>query len=614
VLLDEEPWAVLEVGAGQTLSGLLKRHPNLRPDHLVVASLTGDRERERAAALAALGRLWVGGVDVDWRGLHAGERRLRVALPGYPFEHQRYRVQRAPKPISVLTAERNEEVSMSGAKASGNPTAAWREEIVQALSEVVHELTGVEPEAVDTQATFLDLGVDSLLLIQATQKLQDRFGLRISLVQLLEELTTLAAVADYLQRELPEPAVSEAVPPPPDPPPAPPRPPNPALPPVPPKEELAAATGMERLFAQQLEIMSQQLALLRGANGQLAVAPPAVEVAPPAAPPAAPAAAPARTFAAFGPYQPIETGPAGELTSVQRSYLEGFIARYVRRTAKSKEITSASRRVLADGRGSMGFRRLWKELVYPIHGDRMAGTQVWDVDGNPYTDICMGFGLHYFGHSPDFVVRAMEAQLRHGLGVGPQSSLASEVARRISALTGMERVAFCNSGTEAVMGALRAARTFTRRSKIALFAGSYHGWSDLTMVRAQVVRGRRVSLPLAPGVSTKAVEDVLVLDYGTAESLEILRAEMGELAAVLVEPVQSRRPDFAPREFLHELRRLTAEAGTVLIFDEMISGFRLHPAGAQGWFGVQADLAVYGKLIANGLPIVDVRRRLLPAG
>jgi iturin family lipopeptide synthetase A len=624
VLLGADAWALLEVGSGETLSGLLKRHPDLRPDHRVVASLTAGAESaggERAALLQALGRLWVGGVEVDWAQLHRGERRLRVALPGYPFERQPYRVRRVREvedPSSVATAERNEEVSMAEVEASRSASALWREGIVQALFEMIHELTGAEPGTIEAQASFLDLGVDSLLLIQATQKLQDRFGLRISLVQLLEELTTLAAVADYLVRELPRPAEPAPAPQPlptpivtaavglpsvsPTAQMSPISPTSPTSPMLPPPE---AASGIERLFAQQLQIMAQQIDLLRGsaaAPAPAAAAPPAPIAAPAVTAPTA-GPEPPRSFTGFGPYQPIETGPAGELTAVQRRYLDGFIARYVRRTAKSRETTEASRRVLADGRASVGFRRLWKDLVYPIHGDRMQGTQVWDVDGNPYTDICMGFGVHFFGHSPDFVVAAMERQLRHGMGVGPQSSLAGEVAGMIAAFTGLDRVAFCNSGTEAVMGALRAARTYTRRSKIALFSGSYHGWADATLARTQVVKGRRVSLPLAPGVSTTAVEDVLVLDYGTAESLEILKAEMGGLAAVLVEPMQSRRPDFAPREFLHELRRLTAAAGTVLIFDEMITGFRLHPAGAQGWFGIQADLAVYGKLIANGLPI-----------
>lgn len=184
---------------------------------------------------------------------------------------------------------------------------------------------------------------------------------------------------------------------------------------------------------------------------------------------------------------------------------------------------------------------------------------------------------------------------------GPQTSLAGEVAQLISELTGMERVTFCNSGTEAVMTAVRLARTVTNRQKIVVFAGSYHGHFDGTLGIAQTERPNAV--PIAPGVMPGMVADVLVLDYGKPESLEVLQAHAHELAAVLVEPVQSRRPDLQPQEFLQQLRKLTQESGIALIFDEMITGFRLHPGGAQAWFGINADIATYGKIVGGGMPI-----------
>ncbi|MBK6812859.1 MAG: aminotransferase class III-fold pyridoxal phosphate-dependent enzyme, partial [Sandaracinaceae bacterium] len=120
-----------------------------------------------------------------------------------------------------------------------------------------------------------------------------------------------------------------------------------------------------------------------------------------------------------------------------------------------------------------------------------------------------------------------------------------------------------------------------------------------------IVRGTKSlrSIPAAPGIMPGAVQNVLVLDYGTDETLNVLRSRAGELAAVLVEPVQSRRPDFQPREFLHEVRRITEQSGSALIFDEVITGFRLHPGGAQAHFGVRADLATYGKVVGGGQPI-----------
>jgi glutamate-1-semialdehyde aminotransferase len=171
-------------------------------------------------------------------------------------------------------------------------------------------------------------------------------------------------------------------------------------------------------------------------------------------------------------------------------------------------------------------------------------------------------------------------------------------------MTGHERVAFLNSGTEAVMIALRLARAATHRTKIALFNGAYHGQSDGTLVHAlDATDGDGTAVPMAPGVSPHIAEDTLIVDYGTPQALEFLRAHAHELAAVLVEPVQSRRPDIQPREFLHELRAITQASGTALIFDEMVCGFRMHPGGAQAHFGIKADIATYGKIIGGGLPI-----------
>ena len=310
---------------------------------------------------------------------------------------------------------------------------------------------------------------------------------------------------------------------------------------------------------------------------------------------------PAPAPAAFGPYKPIEAGQNGGLTPRQQDYLDGFIARYAARTPASKRMTQDARPHLADPRAVAGFKTLWKEMVYPLVADRSEGSKIWDVDGNEYIDIAMGFGVGLLGHSPAFVTEALTAQLGRGVEIGPQSPLAGEVARLACAMTGMERATFCNTGSEAVMAALRAARTVTGRSKIVYFTGDYHGTFDEVLGRAVGPGGK--ALPVSPGIPAGMMDDLLILDYGTDESLATLREYADDLAAVLVEPVQSRRPDLQPREFLHEVRRITEESGTALIFDEVITGFRIHPGGAQAWFGVRADLATYGKVLGGGMPI-----------
>ncbi|HEX8189187.1 MAG TPA: amino acid adenylation domain-containing protein [Pyrinomonadaceae bacterium] len=576
------------------------------------------------------------------------------------------------------------EVFMSTPQAELERDGARQEAILAELKNIVNEVTGIEPETLDANANFLEAGIDSLTLIQASQAMEERFEVKLSVVQLLEEYTCLAAVAAHLDAELPpgvnfdapaadarpaEPAPANLADEPATPPPgsAPPAPaeeamPEPsaaspaalshAAPPPPtslnapglpaPSEARAPAGGqearngqgegttgqseIEKIMARQLEIMAQQLELLRGGH---APEPSPAHAAParpaPATPPApaenddaapavgqaveraaAPAAQPAAAKIAstpYVPYQPIRPGSAGGLNERQQRHLEELVGDYTRRTGGSKRWTQNYRPVFSDSRSSVGFRLLWKELIYPIVGHHSRGSKLWDVDGNEYVDIAMGFGVHLLGHSPACVVEALEEQLKTGMQLGPQSFLAGEVAELICELTGVERVNFCNSGTEAVMGAMRLARTITRRQKVAIFVGAYHGWSDATMGRPLTVKGVSRTAPVAPGITPHSVEDTLILDWADPAALDTLRGHLHELAAVMVEPVQSRRPDVQPQEFLRELRRLTERAGVALIFDEIVTGFRVHSGGGQALFGVQADLVTYGKVLGGGLPV-----------
>ena len=286
----------------------------------------------------------------------------------------------------------------------------------------------------------------------------------------------------------------------------------------------------------------------------------------------------------------------GEAVNLQQKYLERFIERYNNSTRTSKHFTQKYRPILADSRASEGFNFFVKEMLYPIVAKRSLGSKIWDVDGNEYIDLIMGFGINLFGHNPPFIKEALQEQLELGIQIGPQIELVGEVAQLICEFTQMERVTFSNTGTEAVMTAVRVARAVTGRNKIVLFSGSYHGHFDGTLAKAQAV-------PIAPGVLPNFVADILVLDYGNPQSLEIIKAYQNELAAVLVEPVQTRRPNFQPKEFLLQLRQVTKESRIPLIFDEMVTGFRIHPGGAQAYFGIQADIATYGKIVGGGMPI-----------
>ncbi|NEQ48304.1 MAG: aspartate aminotransferase family protein [Leptolyngbya sp. SIOISBB] len=300
----------------------------------------------------------------------------------------------------------------------------------------------------------------------------------------------------------------------------------------------------------------------------------------------------------------LNTIPASwrqHFTPRQQAHLDELITRYTQRTRTSKQYIQTHRDHLADPRVSFGFMMPLKELAYPIVGERSHGSRIWDVDSNEYLDLIMGFGVNLFGHNPSFVRDAIQAQLEKGIHLGTQTEQIGEVAALICELTGVERVAFSNTGTEAIMTAMRLARAATGRPKIALFANSYHGHFDGTLIR----RADQTDflIPITPGISSAISSEVLVLEYGSERSLDIIRANLKELAAVLVEPVQSAQLDLQPQAFLQELRQITAESGIVLIFDEMVSGFRIHPGGAQAWFNVEADLVTYGKIVGGGLPI-----------
>ncbi|HYR10836.1 MAG TPA: aminotransferase class III-fold pyridoxal phosphate-dependent enzyme, partial [Longimicrobium sp.] len=755
-LLADPARVLLEVGPGDTLGTFARRHGSAGAGRTIVKSLArADRpEASDLTVLQAAGALWTAGAGLDWAALRDSRPRRRVPLPTYPFEREEHRVPRpggsavapasaasaseastsaeapASAPASEASASAEVPASVpapaSGAAEwvpvridpSGNPepvglpvatesiqVPARLSRITARVTELFAGLLGAQAAELDGESSFLEMGADSLLLMQLSRNVESTFGVRVPFRRLLDGLATITELSAHLNAEAapdvepePAPAVAPAAPaeaaavaPPP-----------PAAPevalsaaaievltPVPagngamagngasggnrlPAADTAApgdGSALQGIIAQQLatlqEVMRAQLELLRGA--------PAARKAEPAAPPRAesvrtvelaastpisstpsPSTAAASTAAAstaaasapiastpivptpasptpgaverggsaeapasYGPHRPIRQtlSQGGEFTERQARHFAELVARYTARTRGSREYAARHRPVLSDNRASLNFRLATKELLYPIVGERSQGSRLWDVDGNEYIDFTIGFGVHFFGHRPPFIMEAVEAQLRRGLHTGPQSDLAGPTAELFRELTGMERVTFCNTGSEAVMTAMRIARTVTGRNRVVAFEGSYHGCFDGTLARPAGGGGPPRSRPASPGTPQGMVDDFVVLPYGTPETLEWLRANADGLAAVLVEAVQSSNPEHQPREFLREVRALTERSGTVLIFDEMITGLRLQIRGAQGWYGIDADLATYGKVIGGGFPlgVVAGRARLMDA-
>jgi 4-aminobutyrate aminotransferase-like enzyme len=265
----------------------------------------------------------------------------------------------------------------------------------------------------------------------------------------------------------------------------------------------------------------------------------------PFGPEVTPASAP--VIARHGPFAPINKSAGDALSPRQQQHLDALIERYNAKTRRSKEHTQQHRDHFSDPRAVSGFRVTWKELTYPIVSVRSAGSKIWDLDGNEFLDVTMGFGTYLFGHNPEFIRRAIEKQLATGIEIGPQNALAGEIAQTMCRLSGMDRVTFCTTGSEAVMGAVRAARTVTGRNKVVYFSGDYHGIHEEVLAKGQWAQGKSRTLPIAPGIPNELVSQVHVLTYGDPASLEWIRANAASLAAVLVEPVQSRKPELQPR-------------------------------------------------------------------
>jgi glutamate-1-semialdehyde 2,1-aminomutase len=239
----------------------------------------------------------------------------------------------------------------------------------------------------------------------------------------------------------------------------------------------------------------------------------------------------------------------------------------------------------------------------PLFVERGEGAYLVDVDGNRYVDYVLSWGPLILGHAHPRVVAALEEALRKGTSFGAPSPLELELAVLIrEAMPTLELVRFVSSGTEATMSALRVARAFTGREKIVKFVGCYHGHADFLLVQA----GSGVAtlgLPDSPGVTRAAVADTLTAPFNDLETVERLLTA-NEVAAVILEPVVGNMGLVLPQPgFLEGLRELTTEHGALLVFDEVMTGFRVQPGGAQALYGVTPDLTTLGKVIGGGLPV-----------
>jgi glutamate-1-semialdehyde 2,1-aminomutase len=259
---------------------------------------------------------------------------------------------------------------------------------------------------------------------------------------------------------------------------------------------------------------------------------------------------------------------------------------------------------------------------YPFFTKYAKGSHIWDVDGNKYIDYCMGYGPLILGHAHPSVVEAVKEQLEKGTLYGTPTEQEVELAELIcDAVPCAEMVRLVNTGTEATMSAIRVARGYTGRKKIVKFEGCYHGAHDYVLVKAGS-GATTFGMPNSLGIPEETVENTLVIPYNDVESFErTVKSEREQIAAVILEPVIGNAGVILPRNgYLKRIRELTEENGIVLIFDEVITGFRLAFGGAQEYYGVVPDMVTLGKIMGGGFPLAayggkrEIMEMIAPVG
>ena len=251
-------------------------------------------------------------------------------------------------------------------------------------------------------------------------------------------------------------------------------------------------------------------------------------------------------------------------------------------------------------------------IPHPIYIREAKGSRVTDVDGNEYIDLTMGFGPHLLGHAPDIVVDAVKEAAERGLQYALHNPYQEPLARLlVEASPCAEKVVFCNSGTEATMYAIRAARAFTGKNKIAMFDGAYHGAHDYALVRAakESPRDAPTSNPEGDGIPEEVLQTVMMLPFRSETAFDLIRQHKDELALVMIEPVQSSNPRLNHVEWMRQLREVCRDSGVLFMLDEVITGFRLAYGGAQEFFEIVPDIATYGKVLGGGMPMGAVAGR-----
>ncbi|MFA0812912.1 amino acid adenylation domain-containing protein [Microbulbifer epialgicus] len=556
----------VEIGGSATLSAFVAKVFGSNRDWTTIAPLRGKARCSIETFNQALADLYTNQYPVNWKAMGPLWSKRVLDLPYYCFEKTTF-------PIHVGNSKINtrEQLNLHRDISHEKKSTAPEADISISLSSLIEKISGLKLDKNMQRLDFLALGMDSLMLSQLKNKVNEKFGIDIPLMELYGQYSSVEKLQAYLHSQGAFQQQSET------------------------QQKVGSINSINtdenisELLTQQLRtvqaVCQAQLDYLN--NEQTSDKPKLV-------------ANDSISRVDF-PKTNFRLAKFSEdnLSSQQQKFINKLIKEFNEKTVKSKAFSQENKDDFAHYLTSLNFRKTLKEILYPLVSCNADGAYLWDIDNNRYIDLAIGYGVHFFGHKPEFVVNAVKQQMDKGFVLSPHPSMLGEVTQLIKEITNTERVSYCNTGSEAVMLSLRMARTQTGRNKIVKFSGSYHGIYDGILAESD----EQGSYPTTPGITLESVQDTIVLPYGDPKSLNVIEELGTELAAVLVEPVQSRNPELQPREFLQKLRSLTTKSGAVLIFDEIITGFRLQAGGAQAFFDIQADLVTYGKVIGGGLPI-----------
>ncbi len=290
-------------------------------------------------------------------------------------------------------------------------------------------------------------------------------------------------------------------------------------------------------------------------------------------------------------------------------------------TQKSSRLFDEARKYIPGGVNSPV--RAFKSVGgNPLFIKKGIGSKIYDVDDNEFVEYIGSWGPHLFGHNPYFIKDALLAAIENGTSFGAPTELEVEMAKLIIEMVpSVEMVRMVNSGTEATMSAVRAARGYTKRDKFIKFEGCYHGHADHFLIKAGS-GALTLGIPTSPGVTKGNAADTLMADYNDIESVKkLVSTNKGEIAAIIIEPIAGNMGVVpATQKFLSDLRNICNEEGTVLIFDEVMTGFRVAKGGAQEVLNIKPDLSTFGKIIGGGLPVgafggkKEIMEMIAPAG